>query len=118
MERYVKFTGEEDEKEFLERCLEQWELTSNSGRPEVMKIMELATVFSEMRHRLDEVKRVDRNKQYAHCMNCDYETESMSEKNLIHKISMEGGYIQSDKDGGYYSRCPGCESGNLSLMSS
>lgn len=55
MDRYVIFTGEEDEKEFYARCLEQWELTSNSNRPDVLKVMELATVFSEMRHRLAEM---------------------------------------------------------------
>ena len=70
------------------------------------------------RHNDKEMDSGKTNKQYAHCMNCDYETESMSEKDLIYKISIEGGYIQSDKDGGYYSECPSCESDNLSLMSS
>lgn len=54
-------------------------------------------------------------KQYAECRDCDYQTESMSERDLVYKVCMDGGYIQSDKDGGYYSQCPLCESSNLSL---
>lgn len=54
-------------------------------------------------------------KQYAECEDCDYLTENMSERDLIFKVCMDGGYIQSDKDGGYYSLCPKCENSNLSL---
>lgn len=75
---------------------------------EVLRTMELLQMTGSLKM----------NKQYAQCMNCDYETESMGEKDLIFKISVEGGYIQSDKDGGYFSECPSCESSNLSLMSS
>lgn len=59
----------------------------------------------------------DRNmlKQYAECEDCDYQTENMSERDLVFKVCMDGGYIQSDKDGGYYSQCPKCEGSNLSL---
>jgi hypothetical protein len=56
MNNYVAFTGEENEKEFLIKCLTQWNLTANSERPDVFKIMELATVFSEMRHRIEELE--------------------------------------------------------------
>ena len=28
---------------------------------------------------------------------------------------MDGGYIMSDKAGGYISKCPNCDSGKLSL---
>ena len=55
MDKFVMFTGEENEKEFLEKCLKQWELTSNSERPDMFKVMELATVFSEIRHRIAEL---------------------------------------------------------------
>lgn len=53
----------------------------------------------------------------AYCEDCDYETGSMPMKNLIYQISMEGGYIYSDKQGGYVSQCPKCESENLTLGS-
>lgn len=52
---------------------------------------------------------------HAYCEDCDYKTETMPMKNLIFKLSMEGGYIASDKNGGYFSQCPNCESKNLSL---
>ena len=54
MSKFVEFTGEENEKEFLEKCLQQWDLSSNSERPDMFKIMELASVFCEMRHRITE----------------------------------------------------------------
>lgn len=57
-------------------------------------------------------------KSFAYCEDCDYETGSMYDRDLIYKICMDGGYIQSDKDGGYYSKCPNCESDNLSLSPS
>lgn len=53
---FVDFTGEENEKEFLEKCLKQWDETTEKEVPEVMKIIELGNVFSEMRHRLEELK--------------------------------------------------------------
>ena len=56
MSKFVEFTGEENEKEFLEKCLQQWDLSSNSERPDMFKIMELATVFREMRHRITELE--------------------------------------------------------------
>lgn len=51
----------------------------------------------------------------AYCESCDYATEAMSLKDLLYTISMEGGYIYSDKEGGYFSQCPKCESENLTL---
>ena len=53
--KFVDFTGEETEKEFLQKCLEQWELTLKSGVSDTGKVMQLGTVFSEMRHRIDEL---------------------------------------------------------------
>lgn len=52
---------------------------------------------------------------YVYCESCEYETESMSMKDLIFKISMDGGYIMSDKAGGYMSQCPKCESTRLTI---
>ena len=52
---------------------------------------------------------------YAYCDNCEYATEVMPLKDLIFKISMEGGYIMADKEGGYFSQCPKCETSGLSL---
>lgn len=52
---FVEFTGEENEKEFLEKCLKQWELTTNSNTNETIKMCQIGTVFSEMRHRLEEI---------------------------------------------------------------
>lgn len=54
-------------------------------------------------------------KTSAYCEECGYETEVMTMKDLIFKLSMEGGYIASDKDGGYFSQCPKCGSEKLSL---
>lgn len=51
----------------------------------------------------------------AHCEDCEYGSEDMTMKDLIFKLSLEGGYIISDKDGGYYSKCPNCDSRNLTL---
>lgn len=53
---YVKFTGEETEKEFLQKCLKQWDNVANAEVPDLLKIMNIATVFSEMRHRIEEME--------------------------------------------------------------
>lgn len=53
---FVDFNGRETEKEFLEKCLEQWEMTANSKISETLKVIQLGTVFSEMRHRLSDLK--------------------------------------------------------------
>ncbi|MGX7134102.1 hypothetical protein [Enterococcus thailandicus] len=57
MKDFVIFTGEENEKEFLAKCVEQWELTAESDIPEMIKVMRLATVFTEMRNRIDALRR-------------------------------------------------------------
>jgi hypothetical protein len=51
----------------------------------------------------------------VYCEECDYETDYMKMKDLIFKLSMEGGYIISDKNGGYYSQCPMCGGSVLTL---
>ncbi|OJG96307.1 hypothetical protein RV17_GL000266 [Enterococcus thailandicus] len=56
------FTGEENEKEFLAKCVEQWELTAESDIPEMIKVMRLATVFTEMRNRIDALGREESKK--------------------------------------------------------
>lgn len=52
---------------------------------------------------------------HAYCEDCYYETDSMPMKELLYKLSMEGGYIVSDKNGGYFSQCPKCGGKNLTL---
>lgn len=47
------------------------------------------------------------------CCDCGYETNCMNLKDLLLKLCNEGGYITSDKEGGYYSKCPKCGSENL-----
>jgi len=55
MFNFIEFTGEETEKEFLEKCLKQWEITSGGESQIMQKMMELGTVFFEMRHRIEEL---------------------------------------------------------------
>lgn len=52
---YIGFDGQETEKEFLEKCLEQWELASEEPQP-VLGMIQLGSLFSEMRHRVNELK--------------------------------------------------------------
>lgn len=55
MNDFVDFIGDEKEKEFLEKCLVQWEKTSSSNYSDTMKMCHIGTVFSEIRHRLEEM---------------------------------------------------------------
>lgn len=52
----MDFTGNETEKEFYEKSLEYWELVADLGVSDMIKLIKIATIFHEMRHRLDEVK--------------------------------------------------------------
>lgn len=52
---YIEFTGEETEKEFLEKCLQQWDSASEETQP-VLGMLQLGSLFSEMRHRVNELK--------------------------------------------------------------
>lgn len=54
MNDFVQFTGEETEKEFLEKCLEQWELSA--GKPPIMAMIQLGSLFSAIRHRAAELE--------------------------------------------------------------
>jgi len=61
----------------------------------------------------EEDEENDNNKQndsyFAHCICiCGYKTYCMEIKDLLFKLSQEGGYIISDKEGGYYGQCPEC----------
>lgn len=53
--KFIEFTGEESEKEFLEKCLKQWEIATNSDVTDMVKVMHIGTAFIEMRHRLNEL---------------------------------------------------------------
>lgn len=53
--KFIDFTGEETEKKFLEKCLNQWEWSLNSGNSDVGKLIQIGTIFSEMRHRVEEL---------------------------------------------------------------
>ena len=54
MKDFITFTGEETEKEFLEKCLEQWSMSAE--KDPLFAMMEIGTVFSEMRHRVEELE--------------------------------------------------------------
>ena len=51
----------------------------------------------------------------VYCEGCDYVESSMPTKDLCYKISMLGGYIMSDQEGGYFSKCPKCGGTDLTL---
>ena len=53
--QFVDFTGEETEKEFLEKCIQQWDMTMESEKNHINKMLEIASVFREIRHRLVEL---------------------------------------------------------------
>ena len=54
MRDFVTFTGEETEKEFLVKCLEQWSMSAE--KEPLFAMMEIRTVFSEIRHRVEELE--------------------------------------------------------------
>ena len=56
LKSFVDFTGEEAEKEFLEKCLEQWDITIEKGVSDTLKLSIIGTVFREIRHRIDELE--------------------------------------------------------------
>ncbi len=53
--KYVDFTGEETEIEFLKKCYEQWLLTVNEGSP-FQQLMQTSIVFHEIEHRIEELE--------------------------------------------------------------
>lgn len=48
--------GNETEKEFFEKSLEHWELVLDLGVSDQIKLIKIATIFHEMRHRLEELQ--------------------------------------------------------------
>lgn len=53
MNKFEYFEGNENEKEFLEKCLAQWD--KSSDKEPIFAMIEIATVFAEMRHRVEEL---------------------------------------------------------------
>ncbi|HHT03397.1 MAG TPA: hypothetical protein GX005_03625 [Bacteroidales bacterium] len=53
---FVDFTGEENELEFLNKCLKQWDIATEQPYSDLQKLMNIGTVFSEMRHRIEELE--------------------------------------------------------------
>lgn len=60
-----------------------------------------------------ELEEKGKLKLYAHCKNCDYKTDIMPFKDLVFKISMEGGYIQNSDDDLLLTECPCCHEDTL-----
>lgn len=56
MSEYIEFTGEETEIEFLEKCIEQWEIAQEGDF--FKNMMMLGSMFREVRHRIEELKEV------------------------------------------------------------
>lgn len=52
---FVDFTGEETEKEFLEKCLKQYENVAELNATELQKFMIVSQIFNEIRHRIEEL---------------------------------------------------------------
>lgn len=53
---FVDFTGEENEKDFLQKCLKQWKISSNAKYNDTIKICHIATIFAEIEQRLEEIE--------------------------------------------------------------
>lgn len=51
----------------------------------------------------------------CHCKGCEYRMDLTPLKELIYQISMTGGYVRSDRNGGYLTRCPDCGERTLQL---
>ncbi|MDD5589394.1 MAG: hypothetical protein PHP92_05040 [Candidatus Nanoarchaeia archaeon] len=51
---YVMFDGEETEKEFLNKCLEQWGKSCNA-KSDIQKLIILGSLFAEIKHRVNEM---------------------------------------------------------------
>ena len=51
MSEFVYFNGDETEKEFLQKCLRQWEMLSENDA-----MIKLGALFSEIRHRIAELE--------------------------------------------------------------
>ena len=54
---FIDFTGEETEKEFLEKCYKQWNIVIEQSCSDVQKLMNIGGAFSEIRHRMEELEK-------------------------------------------------------------
>lgn len=52
--KFVMFDGKETEKDFLQKCYQQWETALEEKEPE--KTLLIASAFSEIRHRIKELE--------------------------------------------------------------
>lgn len=52
---YVYFNGEETELEFLEKINKQWCIILEQDYSETQMLMALGSIFSEVRHRVEEL---------------------------------------------------------------
>ena len=57
MSEFVYFDGDETEKEFLQKCLRQWETLSENDA-----MFKLGALFSEIRHRVAELEEAENEK--------------------------------------------------------
>lgn len=57
MSGFVYFDGDETEKEFLQKCLRQWEMLSENDA-----MFKLGALFSEIRHRVAELEEAENEK--------------------------------------------------------
>ena len=55
-----------------------------------------------------------KTKGIIYCEDCDYETKIGTYEECLVETTNDGGYVMSDKAGGFYSKCPHC--GEDSLM--
>lgn len=52
---FVEFTGEETEKEFLEKCYKQWEIACEA-KTDIQKLIIIGSIFHEIEHRIREIE--------------------------------------------------------------
>lgn len=52
---WVDFTGEENTKGFLEKCLKQYENIMEGEEPNLQKIIHIAVIFTQIKHRIEEL---------------------------------------------------------------
>jgi len=51
---YVYFEGTETEKEFLSKCMQQWEKSFNA-KSDAQKLIILGSLFAEIKHRINDL---------------------------------------------------------------
>jgi hypothetical protein len=53
--KFIEFTGEENELEFLKKCYEQWDTIISLSCSDIQKLIKLGALFSEIKHRIGEL---------------------------------------------------------------